>query len=933
MVRLGVALGLLLAALAANAADSRLDWRTLESRHFRLHFAVGNEALAQRALNIAEAVHARLSPRFAWTPVEPTHIVLTDEYDLANGFASPVPFNHIQLYLTAPDNVRSVSDFDDWYEELITHEYTHTLHLDRAAGWPLWLRKVWGRQMLLFPNLYQPSWLVEGLATWVETDRERGIGRGQSAMYAMAMRAEVAAGIKPFDQVGMSGITDWPGGHVPYLYGVHFYQYLEERYGSAAVERLLAAHSDNLVPFMVNASLAEALGHDGGLLWTDFTRYLQRRYWPELERIREAGVVEGERLTRHGFNTGRPSALADGRVFYLRYLPDRMPRLMLLAPGEPPRELARVHPEARIDAHPRAGVLLAQPELCDSRNLFYDLYRVDSETGERERLTRCGRYRFAAWSPAGDRIAAVRSEGGRSRLDLLDARGQLLETLWQGEDDTLLAQLDWSPDGAQLVVSTWRPGRGWNLELFPLAERRWQALTDDTLIEADPVFSADGRHVLFASEHGGVFNLRRLALDGGRVETLTNVEGGAFVPSQGAPDGPIHYLGYGAGGYDLYRLDAPQPLELVHVAAEPERPEPAPRYGNALWPARDYSPWSSLRPRQWTPLLTLSSERTELGLSTYGQDALGLHSYSAYLGWEFRHELPFAGFGYDYDGRLQLAVVHQNDHFRRDEQLVRVRAVTDWQARLNFPWLGLSRQWVAHLGVGGERGRDRRVWAPAVAAADIDEAWLGLGVSYNDAQRYARGISLADGRSVRLLAEDYDRLGEHYRGQVYSLDWQEYFSPFPGHVLSLRVAIGWGTDRPSPFELGGVATGAADLVNELLLFDRREYPLRGYPEGLPELTGRRMQLTSLEYRLPLLRVERAFTRFPVGLHRLGMSVFAEAGSAWDEGDPDYRASAGVEAIADTNLFYQLNLRARLGIAQGFGDDGESQAYLLLELPL
>ena len=41
----------------------------------------------------------------------------------------------------------------------------------------------------------QPDWLIEGLAVYHETDRARGIGRGQSSYFDMLMRMEVARGV------------------------------------------------------------------------------------------------------------------------------------------------------------------------------------------------------------------------------------------------------------------------------------------------------------------------------------------------------------------------------------------------------------------------------------------------------------------------------------------------------------------------------------------------------------------------------------------------------------------------------------------------------------------------------------------------------------------------------------------------------------------
>ena len=160
----------------------------------------------------------------------------------------PVPFNRSVLFMAPPSGPGGLEDFDDWMTLLITHEYTHILHLDKANQSPAALRKVFGRFLFLFPNLFEPLWMIEGLATYKETDNSRGIGRGQSSLFNMMMRAEVQNGIKPVSQVNLP-ITSWPGGATRYLYGVYFMVFLSEQYGDDKIQRFVESYSTNLLPF------------------------------------------------------------------------------------------------------------------------------------------------------------------------------------------------------------------------------------------------------------------------------------------------------------------------------------------------------------------------------------------------------------------------------------------------------------------------------------------------------------------------------------------------------------------------------------------------------------------------------------------------------------------------------------------------------------
>ena len=156
----------------AEALDPSLDWYTLESAHFKLTYHAGEERLAQHALDVAEQVATKLDPWLGWEPQDKVYVVLTDHEDLPNGLTTSFPRDHIELYVTPPDGLDTLEDFDDWFRLLITHEYTHILQLDKATGAPAFMQHFFGRNFLLMPGIFQPTMLVEGLAVYDETDKQ-----------------------------------------------------------------------------------------------------------------------------------------------------------------------------------------------------------------------------------------------------------------------------------------------------------------------------------------------------------------------------------------------------------------------------------------------------------------------------------------------------------------------------------------------------------------------------------------------------------------------------------------------------------------------------------------------------------------------------------------------------------------------------------------
>src|SRR2546426_5173017 len=83
------------AALASAVVDPVYRFRTLRTPHFSIHFHQGEDGLANRLAAIAEDVWLKLERPLGTTPPAHTHVILVDQTEVANGYATPVPYNTI----------------------------------------------------------------------------------------------------------------------------------------------------------------------------------------------------------------------------------------------------------------------------------------------------------------------------------------------------------------------------------------------------------------------------------------------------------------------------------------------------------------------------------------------------------------------------------------------------------------------------------------------------------------------------------------------------------------------------------------------------------------------------------------------------------------------------------------------------------------------
>lgn len=915
-------------SLSVRQAIADSDWFTLETPHFLIHYQNPAESLAQRTAGIAERVHDIVSRRLNWVPRDKTHVVLSDSSDQANGYVIPFPYNRSVLFLSPPITERSISllDYDDSWTMLILHEYAHVVHIDKGRGFVAGLRNVFGRVPLFFPNALNTPWVLEGIPTHYETDDDAGTGRGQGAYFKMLMRAELDSGFKPVKQVNLP-ISSWPGNYSRYLYGVYFFRFLDSQYGAGATERFVENYSDNLVPWRIGGILRQETGKDIDDLWLEFQR------WLDANLDFEAGAPRDRRLTRHGNFTHGLSGTGNGELFFVRE--DRLapPALMRIDADGNTRELAELHVGANIDAHETA-IVIAQPEICNDGgpNLYYDLYLYRFSRQKLERLTKCKRLVHVSWHPDGTRLAAVQVSNAATSIVSVDLHGVVGETLWQAEEGVDIAGIDWSPDGKSIAAARHHRGRGWNIEIFDTEKRSWQAVTGDEYVKAYPRFGADGKSVLFTSEASGKFQAHEIDLQTGRQQRLTDAPLGAFTFARANAGDEIFYVGYTSDGYDIFRsarknIALPMQAPGAGIEASSESAEVV-EIRRA-----EYSPWNSLKPRWWLPVLGYTSESAELGIVTGGNDALGNHFYGLGLAYDFENDYPTGSALYAFKDRFLMTASSYNDIDLDDGDVERIQREDSISLTLIYPRYSLSGSWLPFFGLASVYESDRFVDDGVAERDNQKDNLAGLGLAYISAEQRARAISPGDGRAVKLIVESSDLGDSDYSGNIYTLDWREYLRlGDSAHVIGLRYVHGWGDEDPRPFRLGGVRSSGG--LQEILggrvgpFLNKRRYTLRGYDSTS---SGRRMQLATIDWRFPLANVERGTMSPPAGLLDLSATLFAESGATWnDGGEPEeYRSAAGAEIHAGVNLFYALNLKLRLGFAHGYDEGGEDQVYLTI----
>jgi len=941
------------ADLSIGAPDPFRHWKTLETQNFRINYQIQHQQYAQKMAIIAERVHDKTTQWLKWIPENKTEIIINDSFDGSNGGASTLPYNRFFIFMNTPVD-GELQDQSGWLELVFTHEYIHILHLDQASGFPEVAREIVGRLFFTFPQFFNPKWITEGLAVYGETEKNKGIGRGQGAIFHAMMREEVAGGLRSLSELSYQGYraTDWPSGQV-YLYGYYFFEFLESRYSKEKVIQYIQNWNKNIIPWRMSSRSQQIFGLTADHLWENYQQYLEEKFRPEIEssdaqRLNASWLTSGRRINSN------PRITSEGEVYFYQSNGKATPSIEKIDKGNQQHHVTDIQGFSQFDWHDKQGILLSRGEVCDNTNIFADLYRWNAESMQWNRLTECGRYPRVAWRSDGRYIVAVHVENGRTNLELLDAAGKVMHQFPALPDGESLGDVDWyvpkvSADNdtatkalmGTIVAAVKRKESGWNIELFDLKNQQWIMLTNNNDLESKPAFNADGNAVYFISDHEKQQNVRKVRLSLGDVFTVSDTA--SYVKDFSIVDDKMVLMEYKPTGFGLQKVKVKNNAGESYSAQNIQRKHQSEIITESLvdtHPAlnnshmSDYNPWLSLKPRAWwASYRSDSAGNSSVQAFFDGSDALGFHRWN-FAPQYFINEKELGGdASYNFYNRLMFLASRKIDIAQESNAEINQPEIKDVTDRLQAIWMlpfnSLENSVRIHTGIAQE-SVDRTIENDGVSEAE--DNLLGLSLQFSNIERYVHSISSEDGRYIKLNFEKYGVFSTgNFSGPVATLDWREYISFKNNQVLSLRWVQGNASDSAKAFELGGNIDRIGSLAGNIG-FGVSDYSLRGYSTNHAELIGRQMTLVSAEWRVPVIEVFNGWMSPPVGAGKTAMSVFVDTGKAAEEWESGHFFT-GVGLELSPQILIGLDnflLDTRLGFAQGLDDKlGETSVYISL----
>jgi len=492
---------------------------------------------------------------FDYRPSEDVSLFVQDFGDWGNGGATAVPKNLVFLELSP---FQHVYDMMSGYERMgliMNHELTHVVTMDKPVGSAPFFRSVFfGKVMpdkdnplsmfyayLTSPRSYTPRWYVEGIAVFMETWMDGGLGRALGSYDEMVFRTKVLEGSVIYDALGLESegtAVDFQIGAISYLYGARFFTHLALKYGPEKVVAWTVASKDSKSYFA--SEFKRTFGVPLTDEWAAWVKAEKDWQAANLAEIRKYPVTPFAALTRGQLGSVSRAFLDPprGKLFAGINYPGQVAHLAAVdtASGRIDRlcdiKGAMLYSVASLAYDPEGGRIFFSTDNSAYRDL--NVYELGS--GRRRTLIRDSRVGDLAFDPTGKVLWGIRHNNGLNTIVKIDAPYTDWTAVYGFDYFTDIYDLDVSPDGAHLVAAVSDVAGNQKLVRIKTADLLANTLTMETLYEfgtdspADFRYSPDGGFLYGSSYYTGVSNVFRYDFKKKQMDVVSNAESGFFRP-------------------------------------------------------------------------------------------------------------------------------------------------------------------------------------------------------------------------------------------------------------------------------------------------------------------------------------------------------------------------------------------------------------------
>ncbi len=585
-----------------------LNWRTIETTHFYVDYHEGGERTAQLVAKIAEEMYGPVTSLYHHKPTQKVSFVLWDNDDYSNG---ETYFFDNKIYIWASSLDFALRGTHNWLRNVVTHEFTHDVEMQTAmkfsrqipAIYLQWLGYEAERRpdvLYGYPNIVVsypvsgitiPAWFAEGVAQY-NVPQMLFQHDAWDSHRDMILRMYVLSNkMLTLEEMGGFGKTSL-GNESTYNSGLALVHYLAGKYGPDVLRKLSDAMSP-VYTVSIDQAFENVLGKSGNQVYSEWKTFLEKGYDSKTAKVKET-MHEGKIIRDVGFANLYPVFSPDGKqIAYCSnkdndYFGTSSIYVYNLADTSE-KELAD-HVASEL-SWSNDGKFLVYSKLT-RRNAhwddLYDLYSYNLKTGDEVRLTKGLRADYPSLSSDNRKISFVAGSDGTLNLysagvNLAHDKISKIEKLTDYKNGEQIYSTRWSEDGSKIVFD-YSTDSSRQVGIYSFADSSVKFVTPAGEDSRDASFADKDSCIVYSSDRTGIFNIYIQNLYNGTNEALTNVLGGAFMPTL-SRSGKLVYSSYQWNGYKIasisnaaaipnppgYKIDIdPTPVAAAHADPLPE---------------------------------------------------------------------------------------------------------------------------------------------------------------------------------------------------------------------------------------------------------------------------------------------------------------------------------------------------------------------------
>ncbi len=860
--------------------DPSIQWKKIETPHFEVIFNEKHTELAKRYAEYAEIAYEYLIPIFKEAPAK-TALIINDNTDQANGYASFFPYPHMMIFPTLPLTDSTISHFDNWGLGLIIHEYAHILNFYPANGLYVPFKYIFGS--IVRPLALLPRWYMEGLAVALETKFTKH-GRLRSGDTQAAIRAFIRdkrLKSMTIDKIN-EGNNTWPYGGAPYLFGSLVWQKTIDEEGIDIIYRMLHKKSKRF-PWTLNSTFKS-------FYKTKYQGFLREIYQESIENYKEKK------------NFGRKVAMKKGnRILDFAISPDLKKMISLQGSREEGTRLMLHERTSKKEFNFSKGKVLTKTSqtlrmgwFSDSNRIYYDkvdrenkrynthfkLYTYDIAKKKQTLIKTSSRDYLPHISDDNQKITFIKNGGARNSLYVANIDGQNEGQIYQAGLEVRLSYPTFINDTEIIFLERSREGQQ-ILKKITISTKEVK-IVDSNLNDIIKIKRQKNNYLLVAQDNG-TKNIYSGKYPFYKLQALTDSDTAANSAIWDPVVDQLYISQLTSHGNRIYSLKKSQLVKSSSLS-------PAKKVVDYKWPSqfvekpdidtnyeiKDYSAWKYMLPRYWVPYAYNVNDGFVFEGSTSSFDPLAKHGLSLGLGYDtITEQISYSGAYLNSSTSLDIiasyGLLHEplsgtDDYFKH----------TRGSLGAGFFLPGLSNSWRGALGANYISTEQNEF------PEDKTEL-VGPSISFNYGKFSDHGSNLKTGvvnfgLSHRHFIDHKDYLGIDLTMMNFVYNFNHFLPNEHYLIFRLNGAIADniednGSQNSNNLITYGVKTIGGNFIGNLI---NSNILMRGYSSGA--FTAKQLAVAGLAYDFPIVKIYRGPGTGPLFFKSIHLNIFTDAAS-------------------------------------------------------